>query len=143
MSMGAFCTHVVFIFYEYTIGKVRVHEPEGIEFKSCTLTMHFFTIHASIYTVRAGFFPNAALPVPMGRTRGRPPAKKKQPTILEAGLYPAIANPMSLIGRHINVPGSYWPSQGQNRTELATLYQCVVIDYTSVHMFVGGKSSRR
>jgi hypothetical protein len=78
---------------------------------------------------------------PMGRTRGRPPAKKKQPTILEAGLYPAIANPMSLIGRHINVPGSYWPSQGQNRTELATLYQCVVIDYTSVHMFVGGKSS--
>jgi hypothetical protein len=49
-------------------------------------------------------------------------------------LYPAIANPMSLIGRHINVPGSYWPSQGQNRTELATLYQCVVIDYTSVHI---------
>ncbi len=66
--------------------------------------------------------------------RGRPPAKKKQnqPTILEAELYPTITNPMSLIGRHINVPGSYWPSQRQTRTELATLYQCVVADYTSV-----------
>ena len=74
--------------------------------------------------------------------RGRPPTKKLiQPTILEAGLYPAITRPMSLIGRHINVPGSYWPSQGQNRAELVTLYQCVVTDYTSVHVFPGGKST--
>ncbi len=69
----------------------------------------FFTL-CTVCTCR--IFSNAALPMVK---RGRPPARKKQSTILEAGLYPAIANPMSLIGRHINVPGSYWPSQLEPR----------------------------
>ena len=92
------------------------------------------------------FFDGTALPLWMGKAkkagRGSPPTKKLiQPTILEAGLYPAITRPMSLIGKHTNVPGSYWPSQGQNRAKLVTLYQCVVTDYTSVHVFPGGRST--
>ena len=78
----------------------------------------------------------------VGMRRGRPAKTLIQPTILESGLYPAIAVPMSLIGKHILVPGSYWPRSGQNREELATLYQCVVRDYTTVHKFLNGKSSR-
>ena len=80
----------------------------------------------------------------MPKKRGRPKRATNtliQPTILESGLYPAIAVPMSLIGKHILVPGSYWPRSGQNREELATLYQCVVREYTSVHQFLNGKSS--
>ena len=78
------------------------------------------------------------------KKRGRPKRATNtliQPTILESGLYPAIAVPMSCIGKHILVPGSYWPRSGQNREELATLYQCVVREYTSVHKFLNGKSS--
>ena len=80
--------------------------------------------------------------MPAKKKRGRPARTLIQPTILESGLYPAIAVPMSLIGKHILVPGSYWPRSGQNREELATLYQCVVRDYTTVHKFLNGKSSR-
>ena len=78
------------------------------------------------------------------KKRGRPARATKtliQPTILESGLYPAIAAPMSCIGKYILVPGDYWPRRGQNVEELATLYQCYVRDYTSVHAFPTGKSS--
>ena len=37
MSMGGFWTHVIFIFYEYIIGKVGVRDEESIGFESCTL----------------------------------------------------------------------------------------------------------
>ncbi len=75
------------------------------------------------------------------KKRGRPAKTLIQPTTIESGLYPAIAVPMSLIGKHILVPGSDWPRSGRNREELAALYQCVVRD-TTVHKFLNGKSSR-
>ncbi len=48
MSMVAFCTHIIFIFDEYTIGK-------GIEFESCTLSLRlhlFFSTVASLFAIQ-------------------------------------------------------------------------------------------
>ena len=93
------------------------------------------------FKLRCQFWGRRSVQMAGKRKKGRPAKTLIQPTIIESGLYPAIAVPMSLIGKHILVPGSYWPRSGQNREELATLYQCVVREYTSVHKFLNGKSS--
>ena len=57
------------------------------------------------------------------RKRGRPPKKTIQPTIIEAGMLPVITKPMGIIGKHVELPGSYWPPRGQSAGELRTLYR--------------------
>jgi hypothetical protein len=42
MSMKAFCTHVILIFYEYIIGKVGVRDEESIGFESCALCFFLY-----------------------------------------------------------------------------------------------------
>ena len=74
------------------------------------------------------------------KKRGRP-KKTIQPTIIEAGILPVITKPMGIIGKHVELPGSYWPRRGQSAEELRTLYRCVVRDYTSAHTFQNGKTS--
>ena len=77
----------------------------------------------------------------MGQKKRGRPKKTIQPTIIEAGILPVITKPMGIIGKHVELPGSYWPRRGQSAEELRTLYRCVVRDYTSAHTFQNGKTS--
>ena len=54
------------------------------------------------------------------KKRGRP-KKTIQPTIIEAGMLPVITKPMEIIGKYVELPGSYWPPRGQSAEELRTL----------------------
>jgi hypothetical protein len=65
----------------------------------------------------------------MGRRKGK--AKATQPTITQS-LLPEFKDPMSLVGRSISVPGSFW--QGRiSEDERQTFYQCVVKDFSVAH----------
>ncbi len=85
---------------------------ETPELDTCPGLPLFFSFKMPVnkyFKLRCQFWGRRSVQMAGKRKKGRPAKTLIQPTIIESGLYPAIAVPMSLIGKHILVPGSYWP----------------------------------
>ena len=62
----------------------------------------------------------------------------KQTEITETAL-PLLNKPLDHVGKAINFPGDFWEGR-MSAEEKATLYKCVMRDYSALHKWAGGRA---